>query len=125
MSITVSKAIYHIASEKEIPHGHHKLRYVFEVTGKADPKAGKGSAGRGKLFIENELVGQGDIPVTIPIMTGLSGRVSVGKGYGAPVTLDYQGVFKFTGKLYSVTVDVSGECVEDDSSTMRTIMARE
>ncbi len=121
----VAKAFYHIESEKEIPEGHHKLRYEFEVTSKPDPAAGKGCAGRGKLYIDNELVGQGNIPVTIPIMTGVSGRFSVGEAPSAPVTPDYQGIFKFTGKLYSVTVDVSGEHIVDSNAKMRTIMARQ
>ena len=31
----------------------------------------------------------------------------------------------FTGKLYKVTVDVSGQLIEDDELTMRKIMARQ
>jgi arylsulfatase len=64
----LGKAIYHIESEKQIPLGRHKLRFEFEVTGKPDPTAGKGASGRGKLYVDSELVGQGDIPVTIPII---------------------------------------------------------
>ena len=55
-------------------------------------------------------MGEGDIPVTVRC-DGVGGRFSVGEAYGAPVTRDYHGVFRFTGKLYSVTVDVSGELV--------------
>ncbi|XES78325.1 MAG: arylsulfatase [Candidatus Bathyarchaeia archaeon] len=121
----LAKAIYHIESEKTIPTGHHKLRYEFEVTGKPDPAAGKGAAGRGKLFIDNELVGQGDIPVTIPIAIGLSGKFSIGEAPSAPVTPDYKGQFKFTGKINSIVVDVSGELIEDAEAKMRTVMARQ
>jgi arylsulfatase len=121
----LAKALYHIESEKTIPTGHHKLRYEFEVTGKPDPAAGKGAAGRGKLFIDNELVGQGDIPVTIPIAIGLSGKFSIGEAPSAPVTPDYKGQFKFTGKINSIVVDVSGELIEDAEAKMRTVMARQ
>lgn len=121
----VAKAIYHIESEKTIPIGRHMLRYEFEVTGKPDPAAGKGAAGKGKLYIDNELVGQGDIPVTVPILLGISAGLSIGEAPGAPVTPDYQGEFKFEGKIYSVTVDVSGEFIEDSNAKMRNIMARQ
>jgi arylsulfatase len=121
----VAKAIYHVESEKTLPVGRHKLRYEFEVTAKPDPAVGKGAAGRGKLYIDNELVGEGDIPVTIPIVIGLSGRFSIGEAPSAPITPDYQGAFKFKGKIYSVTVDVSGEFIEDSNAKMRNVMARQ
>jgi arylsulfatase len=121
----LAKAIYHIESEKKISAGRHKLRYEFEVTSKPDPTVGKGAAGRGKLYIDDELVGQGDIPVTIPIAIGLSGKFSIGEAPSAPVTPDYHGAFKFKGKIYSVTVDVGGEHIEDANAKMRTVMARQ
>ena len=49
----VGLAFYHVESEKEVPEGRHKLRYVFEVTSKADPEAGRGSGGRNSLSIVN------------------------------------------------------------------------
>jgi hypothetical protein len=121
----LSKALYHIESQKDVPQGRHKLRYSFEVTGKPEPAAGKGAPGIGKLYFDDELVGQGEIPVTIPITMGLSGKFSVGESPSSPVTPDYKGQFKFTGKLYSVTVDVSGEHIEDAEAKIRTVMARQ
>jgi hypothetical protein len=37
----------------------------------------------------------------------------------------YQPPFKFTGTLYSVTVDVSGELTQDDEQAFKVIMARQ
>jgi arylsulfatase len=121
----LAKAIYHIESQNKVPAGRHKLRYDFDVTGNPDPAGGKGAPGQGKLYIDNELVGQGDIPVTIPIAIGLSGKFSVGEAPSAPVTPDYHGAFKFNGKIYSVTVDVRGEHIEDANAKMRNVMARQ
>ena len=121
----LSKEIFHIGSEKEIPEGRHKLRFEFEVSGKPEPALGKGAAGQGRLYIDSELVGKGDIPVTIPITLGLSGKFSIGEAPSSPVTPDYRGQFKFTGKLYSVVVDVSGKHIEDADAKMRTVMARQ
>ena len=43
------------------PQGRHKLGFEFETTGKLDYKNGKGAPGRGQLYIDGKLVGQGDI----------------------------------------------------------------
>jgi len=56
---------------------------------------------------------------------GLGGGMSVGLDTGSPVTSDYKAPFPFTGKLYRVTLDVSGELIVDDELTMRKIMARQ
>jgi arylsulfatase len=37
----------------------------------------------------------------------------------------YQAPFAYTGKLYTVTIDVSGELIKDDEAEMRMIMARQ
>ena len=64
--------------------------------------------------------------VTNPILLGLASGVDIGADPGAPVTLEhYQAPFPFTGKLYGVTIDVSGDLIEDDEATMRAIMARQ
>ena len=43
----------------------------------------------------------------------------------SPVTPDYEGPFRFTGTLHSVTVDLSGELITDDEAEMRLHMARQ
>ncbi|MGD6850838.1 MAG: arylsulfatase [Candidatus Bathyarchaeia archaeon] len=121
----LAKEVYHIVSQKRVSSGRHKLRYLFEVTGKPNIASGKGTPGKGKLFIDNELVGEGDIPVTIPIVIGISGRFSVGEAPSSPVTPDYHGAFKFKGKIYNITIDVGGEQVEDIEAKMRNILARQ
>ena len=95
------------------------------MTGKPDFANGKGSPGIAKLFIDGKLVGQTNVPVTTPLMLGLTGGVTCGSAHGAPVTPDYQPTFEFTGKIYSVTVDVSGELIENKEAEMRIVMARQ
>jgi arylsulfatase A-like enzyme len=120
----VNKAFYHVRSSENIPEGRHKLGFEFEVTGKPDFTKGKGSPGRAKLFIDGKLVGQIDVPVTTPLSFGLTG-VTCGAAHGAPVIPDYQPPFEFTGKIYSVTVDVSGQLIEDKEAEVRMVMARQ
>jgi len=44
---------------------------------------------------------------------------------GAPVTNDYAGPFRFTGTLHKVTVDLSGEMINDPESELKVHMARQ
>jgi arylsulfatase len=120
----VSKAIYHVESGEIIPKGRHQLGFEFEVTGKPDPANGKGSPGKAKLFIDGKLVGQADVPMTTPLSLGLTG-LTCGAPHGAPVIPGYQPPFEFAGKIYSVTVDVSGELIEDKEAEARMVMARQ
>jgi arylsulfatase len=121
----VARKFFHAESVKEIPEGAKQLRFEFEVTGKPDVLKGKGSPGHGQLYIDGELVGQVEMDVTNPIMLGLASGAAVGADPGSPVTDSYQAPFEYTGKLYRVTIDVSGELITDTEAEMRAIMARQ
>jgi arylsulfatase len=121
----VSRALYHVESSENVLEGRHQLGFEFEVTGKPDIANGKGSPGIAKLFIEGKLVGQVDVPVKNPLTFELGGGVTCGSAHKSPVTPDYQPPFKFTGKIYNVTVDVSGQLIKDKEAEMRIAMARQ
>lgn len=125
----VGRSYYSVVSSVTLPRGRHQLRFEFEVTGKPDIKQGKGTPGQGKLFVDGEMVGQADIPVTTPIALGLTSGLVVGADPGAPVTPEYKPPFKFTGRIYSITIDVSGELTPDietkKEAEMRMAMARQ
>lgn len=121
----VARTFFHAESTRPIPEGRHQLRYEFEVMGEPDILKGLGSPGRGQLYIDDQLVGQVEMSVTNPIMLGLTSGVAVGADPGSPVTDLYQAPFEFTGKLHSVTFDVSGELIQDSEAEMRSIMARQ
>ena len=121
----VGKEIMIARSKDEVPAGRHELRFEFEPTGKPDIRAGKGSPGRAQLYIDKKLAGQMEMAVTTPMSFGLGGGMSVGLDTGSPVTSDYKAPFPFTGKLYKVTVDVSGQLIVDDELAMKKLMARQ
>jgi arylsulfatase len=121
----VSKALYHVESREPVPEGRHQLRYEFEVTGKPDLPAGKGTPGRGQLYIDDRLVGQADIAVTIPIRMTMGGGIVVGADPGAPVTTEYRSPFEFTGRIHKVDVDVGGELITDPEAEMRIMMVKQ
>ena len=122
----VARTYFHVESQDAIPEGRHQLRYEFEVTGEPQVLQGKGAPGHGQLYIDGQLAGQVEMSVTNPIMLGLASGVSGGRDAGSPVTMDsYQGPFPFTGKIHTVTIDVSGDLIVDTEAEMRAIMARQ
>jgi len=121
----VASQFYHVESNVPVSEGRHKLRFEFEVTGKPDVAKGKGAPGRGQLYIDGKLVGQTDIPLTMPLCLGLAGGIVCGADTGSPVWDKYKPPFKFTGTLFSATVDVSGELIKDDEHALKMVMARQ
>lgn len=120
----VARAIYTVASADPVPAGRHELRFEFEPTDKPDVAHGKGTPGRAQLYIDRHLVGETDLPVTTPLAF-TPGALSCGANPGSAVTPDYQAPFQFTGTLYSVTVDLSGDLIVDSEAEIRMAMARQ
>jgi len=110
---------YHVESAKEIPEGQHQLRFEFEPAGKPDLARGKGAPGRAQLYIDRTLVGQGDIPVTVPLALGIGAGLSVGRNPGSSVSRLYAPPFAFTGRIFKVTADVSGTMIQDTEEEQR------
>jgi arylsulfatase len=120
----VRRALYRVSSTDSVAPGRHELRFEFEPTGAADIMAGKGAPGRAQLYVDGDLVGQADLPVTIPLAIN-PGALTCGANPGSPVTPDYQPPFRFTGTLHSLTLDLSGDLITDTESEMRIAMARQ
>jgi hypothetical protein len=95
------------------------------VTGKPDIPKGRGAPGIGRLYIDGEVVGELDMPLTMPLAFGLAGGIVCGADTGSPVWNKYKPPFKFTGTLYSATVDVSGELIKDEEHAFKVMMARQ
>jgi arylsulfatase len=120
----VGRALYGVASEDPLPAGKHELRFEFEPTGEPDLAHGKGAPGRLQLYVDGALVANAEAPTTTPFILN-PGALSCGANPGSPVTPDYTSPFKFTGTLHTVTVDVSGELIEDPEAELRAHMARQ
>jgi hypothetical protein len=119
------KEIYHVESNSPVPRGRHQLRFEFEAAGEPDIMHGKGSPGWAMLYFDNSPVGQIEVPVTMPVTMGLLENAYCGRAPGSPVSPDYAPPFEFTGKLFSVTVDVSGELIKDNEAELKVAMARQ
>jgi hypothetical protein len=121
----VGSRFFHVESDITVPRGRHKLRFEFETTGQPEIAKRKGTPGRGQLYIDGKLVGQGEIPLTMPLTLGLAGGIVCGVDTGSPVSDKYKPPLRFTGTLYSTTVDVSGELIREEEHAMKVIMARQ
>jgi arylsulfatase len=120
----LARAIYRVSSADPLPEGSHRLRFEFEPTGEPDIARGRGAPGRAQLYVDDDLVGQAEFPVTVPIMFS-PGGLSCGANPGAPILAAYRSPFRFTGVLRSVTVDLSGELILDSAAEMRVAMSRQ
>ena len=105
-----------------LPAGRHQLRFEFEPAGKPDLAQGKGAPGRAQLYVDGNLAGQAEFPVTTPVAIhpgglsrGAKPRLAGRPGYPAP--------FRFTGTRHTVTVDLSGELITDTDTDSEMCMA--
>jgi len=122
----VGREEFRVTSDRDLPEGRVTLRFEFEVTTPADIRRGKGTGGRGYLFVDGQAAGTAEIPVTCPIVYALAGEgLSCGYDSGQEVTADYRAPFPFTGKIERVTVDISGELTVDREAEIRRALARQ
>ncbi|WAM27690.1 arylsulfatase [Myxococcus sp. NMCA1] len=122
----VGEKEFHLESAVDVPKGHAELRFEFQPTGTPDLPAGRGAPGRGRLFINGDLVAQSDISETMPLLISLGEGLTCGRDENSPVSQQYQPPFAFKGgTLTEVVVDVSGEHVHDAATEVSTVMARQ
>ena len=120
----VGRQLLEVESEELVPAGKHELRFEFEPTGEPDLSKGAGAPGRLQLYVDGTLVGNAEAPITTPFMFN-PGALTCGANPGSPVTPEYESPFAFTGTLHSVTLDVSGELIDDPEAELRVHLARQ
>jgi arylsulfatase len=114
-----------VSSKDNVPEGPVELRLEFAPTGKPDLRKGKGSSGRVQLYINGKPTGEGELPVTIPLVISISEGLECGRDSCSHVSAQYSAPFAFTGVIHEVVVDVSGDLIEDKEAAMRSVMARQ
>jgi arylsulfatase A-like enzyme len=121
----VADSYFKVESSQPLPSGRHVFSFQFDPTGPADIAQGKGTPVKVTLLIDGQKVGDGNLPVTIPLSLGLAAGVAVGCDPGSPTMPDYQPPFAFTGQVRKALVDVTGDSVEDLEAQMRMYLARQ
>ena len=105
-------AEYRIDADAEVPPGKHLLRFRFTRTGD--------HRGRGELYVGEHLVGEGEIPRTVPHVIETSGEgLCCGYDSGLPVTTDYDAPFRFTGRIEHVVVEIHDASAIDLDAQLR------
>jgi arylsulfatase len=120
----VGRHMFGVEADATVTPGEHELRFEFEPTGQPDLAQGHGSPGRLQLYVDGNLVGNSEVPYTTPIAFN-PGEMTCGSDPGSAVTDGYEAPFRFSGKLDSVVVDVSGELITDNEAELRLHMARQ
>ncbi len=78
-----------------------------------------------ELYINEKLVGAIEMPYTVPVIFATEG-LTCGHDGGSRVAPDaYSDAFRFTGTLKRVTLDTSGELIQDSANDLRIAMARQ
>jgi arylsulfatase A-like enzyme len=107
-----------VDSDAVVPPGRHVLRFEFSTEGHF--------RGTGRLLIDAEQVGEGEI-ARIPLarynLTG--GGLTCGWEQGPPVGEGYSAPFRFTGALERVVITVHGERQVDARAEFEAIMAEQ
>jgi arylsulfatase A-like enzyme len=96
----LNSARYTITSSADVPLGKSQLRYEFTARGDAN------GSGTGKLFINDQQVGEGKIGKTPRAIYSIDETFNVGMDIATPVSEDYQSPFRFTGGLEKVTIEL-------------------
>jgi arylsulfatase A-like enzyme len=117
--------LYHLESDARLPSGRTELRFHFQPTAAPEVAHGLGTPGLGQLFIGEQLVAEGELPRTLPLLFGMGGGLSVGRDATSPVCDMYPAPYAFTGELEKVVVDVGGAPQEDLEARTRQAMVRQ
>lgn len=111
--------LYYVRSTKDVPAGKNvKLRFEFEKTGQEKFGAG----GIGRLYFNDEKVGEGKIPRTVKFMYAVYEGFDIGIDTGTPVTDEYKPGARFTSKIEKVMIDLFGERHIDHEAETKAIL---
>ncbi len=114
----VGKERHRVVSDVVIPPGEHRIGFGFVRT--AD------FAGTGRLFLDGEVVGEGEIPRFTPARFSITGAgLTCGYEVGPAVSGDYTAPFPFNATLRRVTVEASGAAHHDVEAEFRAIMSEQ
>ena len=92
-------------------------------------RQGQGHA-RARPALHQRQAGRPDrLPVTVPLIMALGGGLTVGRNPGSSVSQLYGPPFAFTGTIFKVTADVSGQMIQDTeeerNATAKRALARQ
>ena len=116
---------FEVISNEPVPTGKSRLRFEFEPTGDPNFAEGRGSSGRCQLYINENLVGNVEIPYSTPNMFGVLGASCGYAAYDSVGPDTYSAPYSFTGDIAQVVIDVSGDVIEDEEAELKRLMTQQ
>jgi hypothetical protein len=104
---------YDIASTAPLSKGKVQIKVNFAYDGKPG-ELGKGATVT--ITVNGSKVAEGELPKTIPQQISIGEGLDIGEDIGSPADFTYKPPFSFTGKIETVTVDLTGS---DDGTVGR------
>lgn len=104
---------YKQSATKPLPTGDVKVKMLFESN---EPKPGSG--GHVTLFVNDEKVGEGDMPQTVGMSFTSYSAMDIGRDNGLVVDLDYedQAPYAFTGTVNNVVFDLQPASIDEEQT---------
>jgi hypothetical protein len=109
---------HQVVSDVMVTPGAHRLAFEFAKTAEF--------AGIGRLLVDGEVVGTGQIPRVTPARFSITGAgLTCGYEIGPAVSDDYRAPFRFNATLRRAVIDVSGAPFVDVDAQFRAIMSEQ
>ena len=101
---------------KRIPTGDITVKMLF-VAEEAKP----GTGGTVTLWANDELIGEGQMPRTVPVTFSSYAGMDIGRDNGLVVDLDYEdkAPYPFTGTVHRVVFDLQPATAEEEAALHR------
>jgi hypothetical protein len=101
---------FHVEGDSQIPAGTHQVRMEFAYDG-----GGLGKGAAVSLYVDGELVGEGRVEGTVPMMFSGDETCDVGSDTASPVSEDYTSEgSRFTGAVNWVQIDIDEAAADVD-----------
>jgi hypothetical protein len=109
---------YLVTSTRAVPAGTHELTFACVDSGNF--------SGTGRLFIDGEPVGEGQLEHLTPMRFSVTGGgLTCGYELGPAVGTGYEAPFRFNATLHKVVVDVEGSPSLDPEAEFNAIMSEQ
>lgn len=118
-------ARFTVSSDARVPRGDVRLRMELVTTGRPDFSKGHGSPAEVRLLIDDEVVGMGQLPYTVPNLFATAG---LSCGYAAFDSVDpstYLAPFASAAQIHRVVLDISGELTVHPGAEMTRLMTQQ
>jgi len=117
---------FYVEGANPLPPGEHQVRAEFAYAGGGLAKGGKVT-----LYVDGKKAGEGDVPMTLPMVYSADDGLDVGEDSGAPVSEDYGPTGNaFNGRIKGVQLAIAEDAESVDhlvkpEDAIRIAMARQ